>query len=111
MLRLKGGKQVDLCCKYEDGIVSYKKGFVPTSRFTRCNKGCGEEQINGSCWKCMGCVNSKVLTTQTLTTVPSTVTLNSSTTVSLATTTDEQCIITPMVSSKCNSFKIFTTFL
>ena len=62
ILRLKS-KGFELCCRYEHGKVSYKKGFVPTSKFKSCHGHCNDNAINSSCWRCMGCVNLEILKT------------------------------------------------
>ena len=68
VFRLKDEK-LELCCKYENGEVSYKKRFVPTTSYKQCLGNCNDNQVNDSCWKCMGCEVNPITTNLPTTTI------------------------------------------
>ena len=69
-LRLKDDK-LELCCKYVKGETYYKKAYVNTRRYKLCFGDCSTNKVNGSCWRCMGCVNKPSTTIlPTRTTIP-----------------------------------------
>ena len=61
-------EKFELCCKYQDGRVSYKKGFVPTDSYKQCTGTCEDFEANGqiSCGRCAGCEKNPSTTTPKL---------------------------------------------